>query len=400
MNIGFVSSWLERGASYVTKLYIDALMAGGHKVFVYARSGEEFLKDDPKWNLPYVTWGLRLAGTNINKNHFYRWIRSRELDVLFFNEQQIMGIVASTKTDFPALRIGSYIDYYKETTIPLFHIYDFIICNTKRHCEAFENHPQCYYVKWGTDVGLFTPRQNDKPMLTFFHSMGMSTRKGTDTLIEAFIEGGLYQESRLVIHTQMSMSYVTEHSVESLAGYNIEVINKTVTAPGLYHLGDVYVYPTRLDGLGLTLYEALACGLPVITTDHPPMNEVIDDQVGALVKVRRLYSRADGYYWPLSMVDKADLIDKMRGFIEHRDDLDEYKRMARSRAVDEFNWEDRYSELNRIFNSATSREVDRKVVAAIMKSERSDRLQHLKKAFLLNTRFDEVLKKLFAKKKI
>ena len=32
-------------------------------------------------------------------------------------------------------------------------------------------------------------------------------------------------------------------------------------------MGDVFVYPSRLEGIGLCVPEALACGLPVITTD-------------------------------------------------------------------------------------------------------------------------------------
>jgi len=38
--------------------------------------------------------------------------------------------------------------------------------------------------------------------------------------------------------------------------------------------------------------EALACGLPVITTDNAPMNEFVQDGVnGKLVKVKRFQKR-------------------------------------------------------------------------------------------------------------
>ena len=57
----------------------------------------------------------------------------------------------------------------------------------------------------------------------------------------------------------------------------LKIYEKTLPAPGLYHLGDVYVYPSRLDGVGLTVGEALACGLPVITTENGPMDEFVED---------------------------------------------------------------------------------------------------------------------------
>ncbi len=42
--------------------------------------------------------------------------------------------------------------------------------------------------------------------------------------------------------------------------------------------------PSRWEGLGLHLYEATALGIPIITNDNPPMNEiVIDGRNGLLV---------------------------------------------------------------------------------------------------------------------
>jgi glycosyltransferase involved in cell wall biosynthesis len=40
---------------------------------------------------------------------------------------------------------------------------------------------------------------------------------------------------------------------------------------------DVCLSPSRWEGLGLPLYEAIAFGIPAITNDAPPMNEVVRD---------------------------------------------------------------------------------------------------------------------------
>jgi glycosyltransferase involved in cell wall biosynthesis len=40
---------------------------------------------------------------------------------------------------------------------------------------------------------------------------------------------------------------------------------------------DVCLTPARWEGLGLPLFEATAFGMPVITNDFPPLNEVIED---------------------------------------------------------------------------------------------------------------------------
>lgn len=351
MNIGFVSTWFERGAAYVTKAYIDALKEN-NEVFVYARGGEQEGINDPKWDLPFVTWGLRLYGTHINFKHFSKWIKSNNIECIFFNEQHEFEIVHKVKKHFPKLKIGSYIDYYKENTVAEFKIYDFLICNTKRHYSVFKWHPQCYYVPWGTDVNLFKPYEKEEEELTFFHSAGMSLRKGTKLLIEAFICGELYKSSKLLIHSQLDLEKTFNYTTEYLKKHNIEIIQKTVTAPGLYKMGDVYVYPTTLDGLGLTLYEALSSGLPVITTNNAPMNEVINKDIGYLIEVDFYHSRSDAYYWPLSICKKESLIEGMMWFVSNRENLSKIKTKARTEALKKWDWEDRFEEVNEIFSEA------------------------------------------------
>lgn len=348
MNIGFVSTWFERGAAYVTKAYINAVN-DKHNIFVYARGGESNAIGDPNWDLPYVTWGLNLRGTKINRRHFSNWVKQNNIDTLFFNEQRDYDILIYLKKNFPKIKLGAYIDYYKEDEIDKFELYDFLICNTKRHYSVFKDHPQCFYVPWGTDIDVFKPQNTEKNQVTFFHSVGMSLRKGTDVLLKTFIEKKLYKESKLIIHTQINLEKHFGYAKEELHKYNIEVIEKSVGAPGLYHLGDVYVYPTTLDGLGLTLYEALACGLPVITTNNPPMNEVVKKEVGYLVDIEKIYSRSDGYYWPLSICSGESLAAGMMYYVDRKGELEKLKNGARNYAIQNWNWSTRCDEVNEIF---------------------------------------------------
>jgi GT2 family glycosyltransferase/glycosyltransferase involved in cell wall biosynthesis/tetratricopeptide (TPR) repeat protein/SAM-dependent methyltransferase len=54
---------------------------------------------------------------------------------------------------------------------------------------------------------------------------------------------------------------------------NVEVRAEVVRPEELYQDGDICVQPSRWEGLGLPLLEAQACGLPLVTTDGPPMTE-------------------------------------------------------------------------------------------------------------------------------
>jgi glycosyltransferase involved in cell wall biosynthesis len=99
------------------------------------------------------------------------------------------------------------------------------------------------------------------------------------------------------------------------------------------------VYPSRLEGIGLCVPEALACGLPVITTDDAPMNEFVSNGVnGLLVRVAEQSVRHDGYYWPESVVDIDDLKRAMQAYVDDRQLLLAHKRRARESAVSHLDW--------------------------------------------------------------
>lgn len=352
MRIGIVSGWHERGQAYVSRAYRDILRPQ-HEVFVYARGGELFAKGDPNWDGPDIHWGYRLENCRINKRDFFRWMDAHRIETLFFNEQKYMDIILALRRERPEIKVGSYIDYYREDTLEHFLLYDFLICNTLRHSSVFTFHPQSHYIPWGTDTALFSPRASASGSeICFFHSAGFSSRKGTAMLLDVFCQSDLPSRSRLVIHTQAPIPLWNDTIKQLLSEDRLEIIHQTIPAPGLYHLGDVYVYPTVLEGLGLTIYEALSCGLPVITTDEAPMNEVVDNQIGCLVKVKKRHARADGYYWPVAVVDPDHLYQSMLHFISNPEALAEARRAARDRAVECLEWRTRKSIILDVFENS------------------------------------------------
>lgn len=373
MKIGFVSTWFERGAAYVTKQYADLLEKEGHEVYIYAR-GESYAIGNPKWDKPNVTWGKKLYDTTLDFKDFTNWIKKTGVECIFFNEQRDIISVIRIKIAFPQIKIGTYIDYYKQDTVDDFKYYDFLICNTKRHFSVFSKFDQCFYVPWGTDTNLYTYKKTSSEHVRFFHSAGMSNRKGTDVLIDAFINGEIYKKAELIIHTQIPIENLVKCKIENWSEYNITIVEKTVSAPGLYYMGDVYVYPTTLDGLGLTMYEALASGLPVITTDCPPMNEVINEQVGKLVKVDDYKCRWDAYYWPLAYVNEKSLAEAMQFYVDHIEELPQLKNCARTVAEKNWEWNNRKKEIAEIFVGTHVKKMSRNsLLNDIKKYKRKDK---------------------------
>ena len=342
MNIGIVTTWFERGAAYVSRAYRDVLTTR-HNVYIYARAGEKFPKGDPRWDSPFVTWGKAIpAGivTYIDWNDFSSWIKKNQIDCILFNEQHSWEVLwkLREKLDVP---FGSYIDYYTKDTVLYFNLYDFLLCNTRRHYQVFKDHPQAIYIPWGTDINLFkpAPREQNRKDLIIFHSCGLSPdRKGTSILVKAF--GQVHGDVNLVLHTQVPLKNFPPLQDEVAKDSRIEVIEAEVGAPGLYHLGDVYAYPTILEGIGLTVPEALACGLPVITTGEPPMSEFIDERVnGRLLPVERYQERLDHYYWPESIPSMSALVDALQFYVDRKSELPDMRREARHYAEEHLDWQ-------------------------------------------------------------
>jgi len=354
VKIALVTTWFERGAAYVSRQYRDTLRSD-HEVLIYARGGELSARGNPRWDGDEVTWARSIpthGNTAFHLGHFQRWLREQRPDLVLFNEQQWWPPVLLCHD--LGIRTAAYIDYYTESSLPLFGNYDLLLCHTRRHQSAFDWHPNCVYMPWGTSIDRFSPT-SDGPLrdgcVTFFHSAGLNPhRKGTDFVLEAF--AGLDHRAQLVIHAQRNLEESLPDQARQIdelrSASRLELHVGDVASPGLYHLGDVYVYPTRLEGIGLTVPEALSCGLPVIVPDSQPMSEFVGVDCGRLVAIRQHRPRYDGYYWPQALVDPDDLRCQMAWYCENADRLAEFKRAARGHAEQTLDWRRNSRELPRI----------------------------------------------------
>lgn len=370
MNIGIVTTWFERGAAYVSKQFEQALKSS-HVVFIYGRGGELQAKKDPNWNAGNVHWGKKIyspfLATVIDKKDFIRWIKQNNIEVVLFNEQHWwMPILWCRQL---GVKTVCYVDYYKKETLSLFANYDLLICNTERHMQAFHFiADKTVYLPWGTNVDLYQPgKAPQKDCVVFFHSCGMDPyRKGTDLVLKAFNE--LKSPAHLVIHTQVSVSEIFPHLNELIKRLEnekrLEVIQKTVHAPGLFYMGDVYVYPSRLEGVGLTIAEALASGLACIVPDNGPMNEFVTDECGALIKIAIQYCRQDAYYWPECEIDTNHLTEIMENMAQNPQGLSIMKANARQHALEKLNWKINSAKIKDVFNNLNLQKIDNQLSAS------------------------------------
>lgn len=78
--------------------------------------------------------------------------------------------------------------------------------------------------------------------------------------------------------------------------------------PIVYNLASLFVYPTRYEGFGLPVLEALACGVPLITTAVSSLPEIVGD-AGLLIPAQDEQALAQAM---LSVLADPDLQERYR----------------------------------------------------------------------------------------
>lgn len=359
-NLGIVSAWFSSGAGYVSKQYAGVL-SKRYNVFIYARGGRK-AKGDNAWDLPNVVWAPEhYAITGIWKRHFQRWILKNKISILIFNEQRYWPVIKWANE--LGVKCGAYIDYYTQETVRKFAAYDFLICNTQRHYSVFKWHPQCYYIPWGVRRSSFCSKKGltERP-LTFLISAGYNTslindRRGAWAAVQAFLNvRGL---CKFRVYSQCPVAAMASEWRRVIeADKRIEIVEGTYD-PFPYNEGDVYVYPSRLDGIGLTVPEALAAGLPVIATRNAPMTEFVKDGYnGSTVEVESFLGRGDGYYWAESICSVSDLTQKMQQYVDNISLVRKQSANAIEDAQKHLNWEENATVLPSIVDNAKKMEID------------------------------------------
>ena len=111
----------------------------------------------------------------------------------------------------------------------------------------------------------------------------------------------------------------------------------------LYRSADAFVLPTRGEGWGMPILEAMASGLPTIATAWSGPSEFLHDGVGYPIAVRGLVPADakcpyyEGFHW--ADPDPDDLIAKMRHVFTHREEAGARGAAAAAEAALRWTWD-------------------------------------------------------------
>jgi len=154
-------------------------------------------------------------------------------------------------------------------------------------------------------TGFTSEDRLDKTILnkskTFFHLAGSSAQKGTDVLIDLWLKHPEWPHLTVVQNPKLytRKKPIVADNIDYMIDYLDDNTLKKLQNENLFHL-----CPSEAEGFGHYIAEAMSCGAITLTTDAPPMNELVDRSRGILVKYKSTKPQRLGtnYY-----VDEQDL---------------------------------------------------------------------------------------------
>ncbi len=165
--------------------------------------------------------------------------------------------------------------------------------------------------------------------------------KGQDLLIEAFasITEDFPDVCLFIIGSEREdQPGIKQSLIELATRYRIEdrvvFTGSRSDVLDILHIFEVYAMPSRVEGFGLSLIEAICAGVPAIISDIPAFTELCDNGKYAL---------------SFRSEDAQDLADKLRYALNNQDEMKRLGKIARQYARQSYSIENMVAEYERFY---------------------------------------------------
>jgi glycosyltransferase involved in cell wall biosynthesis len=204
---------------------------------------------------------------------------------------------------------------------------------------------------WGIDLKSFSPKPlaNRKSSIvnrksfTLFCSRTWESIYGVDVLARAFVNVAATQPKVNLILLGGGSQGARIRQILMNGGMLERVhfggqIGQT-NLPRWYHMTDLYISPSHVDGSSVSLMEALASGLPCLVSDIPGNQEWIEDGVNG---------------WLFRDGDADDLAEKILYAIKNRRSFRKIGEAARRTAEQKADWQKNFGKLLEAYEKVAS----------------------------------------------
>ncbi len=293
MNVGIVSKWFNRGQPVVGRYLRSGVDSLGHRSFVLAKPRRErgpmsgALERTGVWDQPDVT---EASSFETPLEEYVAWVEANSIEVVLCDQNYQFAELAELRRRGVRV-IGRFVweHFTAEHVAPAQEAYDVVYSVTEAERERYRGWGlETPRVPWGIHPELLevpVERSDDDLVRFVFPGGFLGHRKPAEPVIEAFSRT-TDPRLRLLVKAQVERSRL--RGIQPMVDADERIELRLADEPWEEHLAaiaanDVSISPSRWEGLGLPLYEAVAFGMPTITNDDPPMNEVIEDGVNGLL---------------------------------------------------------------------------------------------------------------------
>jgi glycosyltransferase involved in cell wall biosynthesis len=227
---------------------------------------------------PITAMRLRTLGTAVRRNLFRRVVKRRLYDVNLFVESVVPAYLPQAAANF----LLPHPEWFREEQYQYLPHVDRVLCLTRDGLNAL-----VHLGRPAELVGFTSPDRWDRSVPkaggSFLHIAGRSEQKGTRALFDVWLR-----------HPEWPRLTVVQREVTS-SGARIEAVRASNLDHILHQVDDaelrrhqsaapVALCPSEAEGFGHCIVEAMSCGSLTVTTDAPPMNELVSPERGVLVR--------------------------------------------------------------------------------------------------------------------
>ncbi len=156
---------------------------------------------------------------------------------------------------------------------------------------------------------------------------GIEPRKNSMNLLQAFYQvRQIEPEAQLIIAGGATLFDYQDYRHEFMElvetyglgdGLVLPGVVPDADLPALYRLADVFVFPSVQEGWGLVILEAIASGLPIITSNQAPFTEFLSAQDAILIEPGDVDAIATAMLTLLNPQIAQKIIDHSRPIVSH-----------------------------------------------------------------------------------
>jgi L-malate glycosyltransferase len=216
---------------------------------------------------------------------------------------------------------------------------------TRNKAVAFGIKPECTVIfPWGIDLKHFKPsiRENKKE-ITLLCSRAWEAIYGVDLLAKAFVKVAIVNPNvNLILLGGGSQGGKIRQILMNGGVLDRVHLGGQISQndlPRWYHMADIYISPSHVDGSSVSLMEALASGLPCLVSDISGNKEWIEDGV-------------NGWLFRDGNVD--DLAEKISYAMKNRKLFKKIGESARKTAEQKADWNKNFGKLLEAYERISS----------------------------------------------